>query len=183
MDREKLAEAAGKIAWAYVLLHLNVNLGTLNVLPNWLGYVFMLGVLPVLGEVVPSALLLRPLGILLALWEGLLWGLAAFGGDMKSGILSVIAAAASLYFHFQLLTNLAELAERYGCPEKQRILRLRTVRTLLVTVFSLPVDWERYGVFTVAFVIVNLLVALWICFVLFDLRRSLREGGAETAGE
>ena len=27
-----------KIAWGYVFLHLNLNLGTLNVLPNWVGY-------------------------------------------------------------------------------------------------------------------------------------------------
>ena len=79
MGREELADAVKRIAWGYVLLHVNVNLGSLNILPNWLGYLLILGVLPMLGEREPSALLLRPLGILLALWEGVLWALTLFG--------------------------------------------------------------------------------------------------------
>ena len=82
MGREKLAGAVKFIAWGYILLHLNFNLGTLNILPNWLGYVLMLQALPILGNDEPSAPLLRPLGIILALWEGALWALAIFGGSL-----------------------------------------------------------------------------------------------------
>lgn len=173
MEREKLAGAVKQIAWGYVLLHVNINLGTLNILPNWLGYVLMLSALPILGESEPSALLLRPLGILLALWEGVIWTLTLFGVSFDSTALSVIAAALSLYFHFQLLTNLAELAERHNCPEQRRILLLRTVRTLLISVLSLTIPWAQYQGLTTGIVIVNLIVVLWICSVLFSLRRSL----------
>ena len=175
MEREKLAGAVKSIAWGYVLLHVNLNLGTLNILPNWLGYVLMLGALPILGAAEPSALLLRPLGILLALWEGLLWGLTLFGISFDSTVLSVVAAALSLYFHFQLLTNLAELAAQNACPEERKILHLRTARTLLITVLALPIPWAEYTEVTTGMVIVNLIVALWICSVLFSLRRSLME--------
>lgn len=173
MEREQIANAVKKIAWGYVLLHVNINLGSLNILPNWLGYVLMLGALPILGESEPSALLLRPLGILLALWEGLLWGLTLFGVSFDSTVLNVIATALSLYFHFQLLTNLSELARQNDCPEERRILHLRTVRTLLITAFSLPVPWRQYEGLTIVFVLINLVVALWICSVLFSLCRSL----------
>ena len=173
MEREKLAEAVKSIAWGYVLLHVNINLGSLNILPNWAGYVMMLGAIAVLGEVVPSALLLRPLGQLLATWEGICWGLTLLGSSFDSTILSVIATVASLYFHFQLLTNLSELAEQFGCPETQKILRSRTVRSLLITVLALPIAWMRYAGLAMGMVIVHLIVALWICSVLFSLRRSL----------
>lgn len=179
MDRETLSNAVKQIAWGYVLIHFNFNLGTLNILPDWLGYVLMLRALPILGEIVPSALLLRPLGVLLALWEGVIWALDIFGISFSSTVLIIIAVVASLYFHFQLLTNLAELAERYRCPEQYRILHLRTVRTLFITVFSLPILWEQYQVLTIIVVIVNLIVALWICMVLFSLRRSLEEDCVE----
>lgn len=173
MENEKLADAVKQIAWGYLLIHVNINLGTLNVLPNWLGYVLMLRALPSLGESEPSALLLRPLGILLALWEGVLWVLTIFGASFDSTLLSIVAAAVSLYYHFQLLTNLADLARRQNCPEQSRILRLRTVQTLLATVFSLPVPWQRYEGLTIGVVVVNLIVALWICSVLFSLCHSL----------
>ena len=183
MEREKLAGAAEQIAWGYVLLHVNINLGTLNILPNWWGYVLMLSALPILGEGEPSALLLRPLGTLLALWEGLLWGLTIFGVSFDSTVLSIIATAVSLYFHFRLLTNLAALAQRQNCTEHRRILHLRTVRTFLITVFSLPISWTQYQVLTTGVVIVNLIVALWICSVLFSLRQSLEADGPPVVEE
>ena len=184
MEREKLTDAVKQIAWGYVLLHVNINLGTLNILPNWLGYVLMLGALPILGEREPSALLLRPLGILLAIWESVIWTLTIFGVSFDSTVLSIIAAAVSLYFHFQLLTNLADFAQQHHCPEQCRILHLRTARTLLITVFSLPVPWQRYEGLTIGIVVVNLIVALWICSVLFSLRQSLEaEGAAPTESQ
>lgn len=173
MEREKLAGAVKSIAWGYVLLHVNINLGTLNILPNWLGYVLMLGALPILGEWEPSALLLRPLGILLAVWEGLLWGFAIFSIPFDSTIVSILGSVASLYFHFQLLTNLASLAQRYDCPEEGKILTLRTVRTLLITLLALPFDWRQYSVVSVCVVLAHIIVAIWICSVLFSFSRSL----------
>ncbi len=68
MERRRLADGVKLIALGYLLLHLDLNLGALNILPNWLGYILILKALPALGEYEPSALLLRPIGILLALW-------------------------------------------------------------------------------------------------------------------
>lgn len=175
MGREKLADAVKQIAWGYVLFHVNINLGSFNLLPNWLGYILILGVLSILGESEPSALLLRPLGMLLAVWEGLLWGLTVFGVSFDSTILRLITAAVSLYFHFQLLTDLADLAGRFCCPERRKILHLRTAKTLFITVFSLPVPWARYMSLSMGVIVVNLIVALWICSVLFSLRHALEE--------
>lgn len=179
MGQENLAGAVKNIAWGYVLLHLNLNLGTLNILPNWLGYLLMLGALSILGEHEPSALLLRPLGILLAVWEGSLWGLAIFGISFDLSVFNLIAAVVSLYFHFQLLTNLAVLAEKNCCTEQRRILHLRTVRTLLITLLALPIPWVQYVGLTIGIVIVNLIVAIWICSVLFALSHALEDNVGE----
>lgn len=168
-----LAEAVKRIAWGYLLIYLNVNLGTLNVLPNWLGYCFFLWALPVIAKEESSAALLRPLGMLLAVWEGVLWAAAAFGTQLDSYLLTTIAAALSLYFHFQLLTNLANIAARYGCPQEKRIRVLRTVQTVGITLLALPIPWQEYEALAVLMVVVQVLVALWICGVLFSLRKSL----------
>lgn len=183
MEREQLANAVKKIAWGYVLLHLNINLGTLDILPNWLGYVLMLGALPILGKWEPSALLLRPLGILLAAWEGLLWGFTIFSIPFDSTIVSILGSVASLYFHFQLLTNLACLAQRYDCPEERKILTRRTVRTLLITLLALPFNWQAYSAVSICVVFAHIIVAIWICSVLFSLCRSLMETNSPTVEE
>lgn len=181
-QREKLADAVWLIAWGYVLLHVDITFWSVNILPNWLGYALMLRALPALGEEEPSALLLRPLGMLLALWEGLLWGLAIFGGSAGHGIIGVLGSVLALYFHFQLLTDLASIAGRHGCPEQNRILTLRTVRTVLITLLALPLPWARYMALAGVIVLVQLIVGVWICSVLFSLKRSLLENEATAAG-
>lgn len=173
MERQRLADSVKLIAYGYLLLHLNFNLGTLNVLPNWLGYIQILRALPALGEYEPSALLLRPLGILLALWEGVLWTVDLAGSSLTGYLFTVIATVIALYFHFQLLTNLADIAGSCSCPERKRILTLRTVRTVLITLFALPIPWDSYKILTVGMVVVFIVVAVWLCTVLFSFRRSL----------
>ena len=173
MKQQRLTDGVKLVAFGYLLLHLNINLGTLNVLPNWLGYLLMLKALPELSEYERSSLLLRPIGILLALWEGILWLAATFGYGVEGQLIGVIATVIALYFHFQLLTNLADIAERFGCPERGRIFSLRTVRTVLTTLFALPVAWENHRVLTICMVIIHIVVAIWICSVLFSFRHSL----------
>lgn len=171
--REELCRAVESIAWGYNLIHLDVNIGTLNILPDWLGYLLLLGVLSVLEKEVKTAALLRPLGILLVLWNSILWLTTLFGISFEPYLLTTLALVIDLYFHFQLLTDLAELAERRKCPEKKSILTLRTVRTVMITFSALPLQWQEIEALGIVVVLVQVVVALWICVVLFELKRSL----------
>ncbi len=179
-DQERLGKAIKSIARAYLFLHLSINLGTLNILPSWLGYILIFGALPIIAEEESSAKLLRPLAVLLGLWEGLLWVTQLFGIPFSPYLLSILAAVIDLYFHFQLLTDLANLAERHECPERQKLLTLRTVRTVMSTLLLLPFPWEEYTAVTIIILIVHAIVALWICAVLYALRRSVL--GERTVG-
>ena len=180
-DRARLSAAIQKTAWGYILMHVHFNLGTLDILPDWAGYVLILQALPVLAEQVPSAKLLRPLGVVLALWNGVQWLLDLLGAQTDLGGWTVIVTVLGLYFHFQLLTDLASLSEAFGCPETRRILRLRTVRTVLMTAFQLPLVWTWLNslsataaeVLALLLGLIQLAVAIWICSVLISLRRSL----------
>lgn len=43
---DNLASAVGAVGRAYIFIYLNINLGTLDILPDWVGYVFILGPFP-----------------------------------------------------------------------------------------------------------------------------------------
>lgn len=163
--------AVKSIAWGYILLYFNFNIGTLDLLPAWLGYLLFFGALPVLSQACPTAKLLRPFALGLALWNGVTWIL---GSGWYPGIVGVIDGVVSLYFHFQLLTELAALAGIYSCPQQQKLLTLRTVNTVLQTVFILlgQLLAEAEGI-AIVLLVVNLVVLVWICVVLFGLRRAL----------
>ncbi len=181
ITQNELCSAIRKTGWGYVLLHLNFSLGTLNILPDWLGYVLFLSAIPVLAREDESAGLLRPLGILLALWSGLLWVTSLVGISPEWYAPEMIAAVIGLYFHFQLLTNLANIAGAYNCPEQSRILHLRTVRTLLLTLTVFPIPWQSCMPLTVTYIAVNIIITIWICSVLFALGRSILKVPVEHA--
>ncbi len=137
-DREKLYRGAGYAAWGYVFLYLNFNLGTLNILPDFVGYLLHLSAIRLLGEERRDMALLRPLGIALALFNFLDWLMTLLGAGLDGRwlFLNLLVGAASMYFQFQFITDCAALAERYqeeGDNLDRCLLRWRTVQTLLTT--------------------------------------------------
>ena len=174
-QREALRAAVRRVAWGYLLILLDINLGTLNILPNWLGYILIIRSLADLKKEAPSAGLLTPLGILLAFWDGICWIGKLFGAAVNWPLPQLLATVISLYFHFQLLTNLADIAGRYGCPCESRLRVLRTVQVLLLTASYLAISWLPEATILTVLMIVSLVVAVWICKVLFSFHRFLSE--------
>ena len=174
-QHENLCRAIKKLAWGYVLIHLHFNIGALDLLPDWCGYLLFLGALPVLGQSETTTHLLKPFGILLTVWNGIFWILKCGGISSIGYIPDLIVTIISLYFHFRLLTNIAVVAKENACPQENSILTLRTVRTVLIALFTLPLPWEEYGLLSILFVIINLIVVLCICSSLFSMHRYLME--------
>ncbi|MBQ3177459.1 MAG: hypothetical protein IJB52_06535, partial [Clostridia bacterium] len=108
---ESLASALRKVAWGWILLHCNFNLGSLNILPDWLGYLLILQALSVLAASVRSTALLISFGMGLTGWSLVTWVLDIFGVSITFLWLDLLVTVIGLYFQFQLLTDLAELAD------------------------------------------------------------------------
>lgn len=141
-DLSELAALYGTVANGYLLIYLDVTLefgsGVLNLLPAWAGYLLIGRALPRLETHTAEAGLLRPLCTLLTAYNLLDWLCVLFGADSgQLPVLPLIAAVAGLYFHFQLLTDLAQ-AIRFHLPgQSSRLLYLRTIQTLFLTLAAL----------------------------------------------
>ena len=174
---DNLASAVGAVGRAYIFIYLNINLGTLDILPDWVGYVFILGALPMLSLWEESMGLLRNLGFLLAIYEGVEWILNLMGGKADIPIISLIAGIIGLYFHFQLLTDLASIASEYGLEERKvSLLKLRTANTVLQTIAILTMQLSaRFEVAWPALVMVFVVVILTIMIAvsIYSLKREL----------
>ena len=187
-DRETLYRGVSHAAWGYFFLYLDINLGSLNILPDWAAYALFLSAIGKLQGERRDLALLRPLGILLAAWNGTDWGLALFGGSVNGRFLplDLVIGVVQMYFHFQLLTDCAALAadwEASGETVDRRILRWRTIQTVIQTgvmcLSYLPAEWDT-AVMTAmtAMVLVYLAAGLGTMLALFALRRLFREGTA-----
>ena len=106
---EKLYRGVSHAAWAYFFLYFNVNLGSLNILPDFMCYVLLWSAIGCLEEEERDLALLRPLCVLLGVWAGADWVFTLLGGTLDGRFrpMDLLLAVAAIYFHFQLLTDLA----------------------------------------------------------------------------
>lgn len=185
-ERERLYTGLSQAAWGYFFLNFDVNFGTVSVIPRFVGFLLLLSAIGKLSGERRDLTLLRPLAALLSVWYALDWLLSWGGGAVGGHILflDLIVGAAALYFHFQFLTDMAALAERYqaeGTGLDIRLRRRRTVYVVITTAASLlgdlPAwllgDWARWAV--VGLALVGLAAAVLIMWSLFQLRRCFRE--------
>ncbi len=190
MENEKRYIGIGKVAWGYFFVYIDFKINSVSLLPAFVGYLLFLSAIHYLQEDERELTLLKPLGVILALWYGVNW-LVSFGGVGLGGlwqVADILIAMVNLYFHFQLLTNVASIAKKHqpeGYSLDAELLRYRTVLTVLQTVFiviGLLSKW--FGDFAVLVsvlgLVVHLVVVIAVMKVLFELRRCF--GEAENIG-
>lgn len=175
--QEQLAKAIQKIGWGYVMLYFNINLGTIDILPAWWSYfwLFREGINEEISEEEKTANLLKPLCIVLGIYNFITWFMTIFGIPTDLFIITEIMSVISLYFHFQLLTNLATIAGKYECPQEKSLLNLRTVQTILLTILAFTVHFEEIYELSVGIMIAQAIVTICICVVLRKFKHSIEE--------
>ena len=179
-------------AWGYLFLHFDFNLNNVSIFPRFVGWLLLLSACKKLSGERRDLDLLRPLSVLLAAWYALDWLLSWGGGSVNGHILflDLLLAVAGLYFHFQFLTDMAALAERYqpeGAGLDGQLRRRRTVYVVLITLVALLGDLgllvelpEHWGEgIAIVMMLTALIAAILIMAALFQLRRFFREGETE----
>lgn len=189
MGHENRYNGIGKAAWGYFFIYIDLKINSVSLLPAFVGYLLFLSAIGYLREEERELELLRPLGVVLALWHGINW-LASFGGADLNGMLPVVdilIGLVNLYFHFQLLTNLASVARKHqpeGYTLDAELLRYRTVQTVLQTILIVFGYFSELlgGLGVVAsllMMIVCLIAGIGLMKVLFELRGCLAEDSVE----
>lgn len=167
-----LAKAIKNIAWGYVLIHSAINLGVIDILPDWLGFYLMFVAIRKIREEEETIGLLEPLVKILIGWHAIIWGTKFIGWDLGTFPFTIIINVVSIYFNFQLLTNVANVANRHGSERGKSILILRTVETLMNTILAMIVYLELSEYWMIGVAVIGLITVIWICSVLFGLAKE-----------
>lgn len=162
-----------RVAISYILIYFHINIATLDILPDWVGYLMIIAALPVLSKKEKSATLLKPLGIFLTIWEVIEWVFAILGGSISIYIINVIIGILHMYFHFQLITNIAEFAPKENRKKRLLVLRAATVIFHTATLVILLFPDIQYAAFATA--IAQLVICIWICIELFSLASAVKQ--------
>ena len=178
----EIRSAVKKVAWGFLLIYIHINLGTIDILPDWAGFALMVSALSVIALEEESAKLIRPFGVVLVVWNVIEWALKIFGLQAYLNYVSLIPSAINLYFTFQLFTNLASIAEKYSCPQAKRLLVLRTINviftvsnTFLIYLGIITEGGEVYSVFMMGILVIALVIMLAILTTLFSFASSLAQ--------
>ena len=181
-DYENLSYGLERAAWGYFFLYFNINIGSVSLLPAFVGYLLFLSAIKLLESEERELALLRPLAMLLAVWHGLDWGLSLFGADLYGlQFIDLIRDAVNLYFHFQLLTNLASIAARYqpeGAELDRKLLKYRTLQTLMITAIWILTYFDHWfddywSLISGGMGVVYVIAGVCLMRAIFALRRSL----------
>lgn len=174
-----------RVAWGYVFIYFDINIGSMSILPSFVGYILFMNALNILEEEERELSLLKIPCALLIIWNLAKWlfGLILLNIEGILLFLDIIVCLLTLYFHFQLLTNIASLAERYqghGCCYDEKLLKYRSVQTVIFTavmgityVSSLISDIWAY--ISLLMAIIYIIVGIFLIKALFDLQKSFAE--------
>lgn len=183
MNSVKLYSGISRCAWGYFFLYFDINIGAVSILPRFVGYWLFLTALGLLAEEERELKLLRPLCIGLLLWQVLCWGLPILGIEPSGRVAfaDVVVCVTELYFQFQLLTNLATIAQRCQ-PEDggydRKILSCRTMQTVLLTAGMVSeklafLFGDFWGYLSLGMAVPYLFAGIYILATLFSLRKSV----------
>ena len=185
MNNQNIRHALSRIAWAYLLILLNFRInGGLDLLPDWVGYLLIFLAIGMLAGELRDLPLLKPFCVLLGIAAGVDWLALPLSGAELTGrffLLSALVACVALYFHFQLLTDLALLADGPGeAPVLARRLRVcrnvAAVNRVLVTALGYcPFPEGTVTALALLLLLAALAVAIVAARDLFALRRCFPE--------
>lgn len=182
MNHQKLLYAGiSYAAWGYFFLYFDVKFGNVSILPAFVGALLFLSAINLLKEERRDMVLLRPFAIGLAIWNFGNWIASWFGTSLDEhfAIISLLVSIASMYFHFQLMTDFAALAHKYDGSNRSvesRLLEWRTIQTITQTFAVLMIylkDWipAHWRTVMIVFAIVYMIAGFCLMRALFSLRK------------
>lgn len=184
MTRQFYQSALAKIAWGYIFIYLDINFSVnshaVSVLPKWAGFLLIFMALDAVALREPSTSVLKPLGLILTGEAAIGWGAALLGLDWDLPWIEILIAVVNLYFQFQLLTNLSDIAMRSGSAYGKRLKTLRTIQTVVLTLISglaiLPEQWmaelQQHPAIVIVAVGVQTVTAIVLVVTMFSYRKE-----------
>ncbi len=183
-DYTKVYNGISKVIWGYFFLCFDINLGTISILPSFIGYILFSNAINLLKEEERELSLLKTFVSILTVWNLFEWVAKCVGYSFNSKwqFITLISGLLNMYFHFQFLTNIASIATKHqqeNCTYDKSLLLCRTVQTLMLTVFLVVTNLsfipEEVLIYpTLVLAIVYIIVCVYIMATLNGLRKHLK---------
>ena len=182
MDIKKgLSFVAFGFLFTLVNFNLTLNGSSLNVMPDFVGWILFYFAFDRLGTYISDKKYLKWISLILALLTAALWIFELAKPELNVDIFNTATTAAAAFYMFILFGVLENIAKDYNSSRTDTIRMLKILNLglyIAFIVFALVYYFTRENTFAVitAFIgIVMLVAAIFTAFVLFGLRKEVKE--------
>ena len=174
------------LGFLFTLVNINLNFGslTVNVMPDFIGWILILMALGKLGDYVESKSYLKYLAIGLIVINAVTWGLSIVMPDTNIWWLNTVIELISTIFIFIYFDSLRQVAEDAGSIYTDQLTFLRWVHvavylaSAIITVFAGRLTPEDINAANAALIlgfgVVAIVVAIWTLIILFKLNKEIK---------
>ena len=161
------SKAIKNVAWYILLVSYHFNIGIIDVLPDWLGYILLYSAVETIGKIQPSAKLLKKFSMIMIADSVFQTVCKIFDFTAQSYVYGLIIAVIHIYLDFQILTDIWHTAQEHqsGSGDKIPLLRNITTFTYTISFVFLYSDWNVYV--TIGAAVINIVMKTYLAFVLF----------------
>lgn len=161
------SKAIKHVSLALFLIVFNFNIGTIDILPDWLGFYLIYKAIQEIGKFESSALLMNKIAFFLFGYHLLEWILNIFGISLDIVSLYLFVNILTLYLYYHLFTSISLICESKKSSYTKIIVQLRNVLTVTHTLSSLSVYLIKTEWNTIQFMIVITYILSMIVMIIY----------------
>lgn len=132
-----ISKAIKQVSTALLFIVYNINIGTINILPNWIGFYLIYKAIQEIGKVERSALLMNKISIFLFVYYLIEWIFHIFMISLDIVPFYLFISILTLYLFYHLFTSISLICESKNSKYTRKIISLRNVLTITFTLSSL----------------------------------------------
>lgn len=165
MTNIEYIKALKKVRIAYIILLFSINIGTIDLLPNWISYILIYQSLNTIGKEENSAYLIKKITISLIIYNVLVWILNMFGMNHNIYLLNILFSILSLFVNYQIMTNIIDISIKHNSKYTNKLKRVRDILTIMFTISTFLFDYVKNDIMS----------SIYIIFIMIDLILSIKQ--------
>ena len=188
MDIKKgLSYVAFGFLFTLVNFNLTLNGGTVNVMPDFVGWILFFLAFDKLGTYISDKKYMKWVSLVLAVFAAALWILGMAKPELNVDVFNTLAAVVGAIYMYILFGVLENIARDYKSSRAETIRMLKILNLVLYVAFMVLalayyfVKEDALAVITAFIGITMLVAAIFTAFVLFALRKEVKEYTPEEA--
>ncbi len=169
----------------FTLVNLNLNFGTItvNVFPDFVGWILFFLAFDELGTYLEGKRYMKWISLGMIILTAVIWVMRMMSPELELNILTTAATIVSLVYMFILFGALEQVARDYQSKRESTIRMLKIVNLILYVAFVvtalgfIAVQQAAWAMVAAVVGAAALVAAIITLVVLFQLRREIRERG------